>query len=115
MQQVSVSIVNFNNIETRLQRPANSSNLRSLQILNLLESQRPWHRVVGIIGNRTGEWGLKKIVEFAHSQNQKIAIRIGHAGRKASTVAPWPVAGAMATKDVNGWPDNVVAPFDVLV
>ena len=31
---------------------------------------------------------LKKIVEFAHSQGQKIAIQLGHAGRKASTVAP---------------------------
>lgn len=57
-----------------------------------------------------GEWGLKKIVEFAHSQGQKIAIQIGHAGRKASTVAPWLAASAVATKDVNGWPDDVVAP-----
>jgi 2,4-dienoyl-CoA reductase-like NADH-dependent reductase (Old Yellow Enzyme family) len=32
---------------------------------------------------------LKRIVDFAHSQNQKIAIQLGHAGRKASTVAPW--------------------------
>ena len=31
---------------------------------------------------------LKKIVEFAHSQGQKIGIQLGHAGRKASTVAP---------------------------
>jgi len=60
-----------------------------------------------------GEWGLKKIVEFAHSQGQKIAIQIAHAGRKASTVAPWLSHGAVATKDVNGWPDEVVAPSAV--
>jgi len=57
-----------------------------------------------------GEWGLKKICEFAHSQGQKIGIQIGHAGRKASTVAPWLSMGALATKDVNGWPDEVIAP-----
>ncbi len=53
---------------------------------------------------------LKSIVEFAHSQNQKIGIQIGHAGRKASTVAPWLSHGAVATKELNGWPDNVYAP-----
>ena len=56
---------------------------------------------------------LKKIVEFAHSQGQKIAIQIAHAGRKASTVAPWLSSGAVATKAVNGWPDRVYAPSAV--
>lgn len=56
---------------------------------------------------------LKQIVEFAHSQGQKIAIQIAHAGRKASTVAPWLSAGAVATKAVNGWPDEVYAPSAV--
>lgn len=53
---------------------------------------------------------MKKVVEFAHSQNQKIMIQLGHAGRKASTVAPWLSSGAVAGKDVNGWPDNVYGP-----
>jgi 2,4-dienoyl-CoA reductase-like NADH-dependent reductase (Old Yellow Enzyme family) len=57
-----------------------------------------------------GDWGLKKIVEFAHSQGQKIGIQIAHAGRKASTVAPWLSKGAVATEDVGGWPNNVKAP-----
>jgi 2,4-dienoyl-CoA reductase-like NADH-dependent reductase (Old Yellow Enzyme family) len=57
-----------------------------------------------------GEWGLKKIVEFAHSQGQKIGIQLAHAGRKASTVAPWLSFSALATEDVNGWPENVKAP-----
>ncbi|KUJ12348.1 FMN-linked oxidoreductase, partial [Mollisia scopiformis] len=58
-------------------------------------------------------FGLKTVVEFAHSQNQKIAIQLAHAGRKASTVAPWLSAGAVAGEDVNGWPKNVKAPSAV--
>lgn len=53
---------------------------------------------------------MKQIIEFAHSQGQKIGIQLGHAGRKASTVAPWLSSAAVATKDVNGWPDNVLGP-----
>ena len=53
---------------------------------------------------------LKRIVDFAHSQGQLMAIQLGHAGRKASTVAPWLSSGATATKEVGGWPDEVVAP-----
>ncbi|KAI1295197.1 hypothetical protein F5Y03DRAFT_372058 [Xylaria venustula] len=53
---------------------------------------------------------LKRITEFAHSQSQKIAIQLAHAGRKASTVAPWLSASAIAVKEVGGWPDDVVAP-----
>lgn len=53
---------------------------------------------------------LKQIVEFAHSQNQKIGIQIGHAGRKASTVAPWLSRGDTAEKEAGGWPDQVLAP-----
>ncbi|KAI1793241.1 FMN-linked oxidoreductase [Ganoderma leucocontextum] len=56
---------------------------------------------------------LKRIVEFAHSQNQKIAIQLAHAGRKASTVAPWLDMGALATEEVGGWPDAVVGPSTV--
>ncbi|CZR52306.1 related to flavin oxidoreductase [Phialocephala subalpina] len=57
-----------------------------------------------------GKYGLKDVVEFAHSQGQKIGIQLAHAGRKASTVAPWLSFGAIATEDVNGWPKNVKAP-----
>ena len=53
---------------------------------------------------------FRQIVEFAHSQNQKIGIQLAHAGRKASTVAPWLSMGDVATKELNGWPDNVKAP-----
>ncbi|KAH7197536.1 uncharacterized protein B0J16DRAFT_21466 [Fusarium flagelliforme] len=56
---------------------------------------------------------LKRITDFIHSQNTKAAIQLAHAGRKASTVAPWiggSVNKALATKDVGGWPDDIVAP-----
>lgn len=50
------------------------------------------------------------IITFAHSQNQKIGIQLCHAGRKASTVAPWLSFHATATEELDGWPDEVVAP-----
>ncbi|KAI1418903.1 hypothetical protein F5Y12DRAFT_371611 [Xylaria sp. FL1777] len=53
---------------------------------------------------------LRRITEFAHSQNQKIAIQLSHAGRKASTVAPWLAGNATAVKEVGGWPDDVWGP-----
>ena len=56
---------------------------------------------------------LKKIVEFAHSQNQKIGIQLAHAGRKASTIAPWLSGGTTATEEVGGWPTDVYAPSDI--
>ena len=53
---------------------------------------------------------LRKVVEFAHSQSQKIGIQLSHAARKASTVAPWLSKGAIAPKELNGWSDNVYGP-----
>lgn len=52
---------------------------------------------------------LKRIVEFAHSQNQVIGIQLAHAGRKASTIAPW-LGGGVANNDVGGWTEDCVAP-----
>lgn len=37
-------------------------------------------------------------------------IQLGHAGRKASTVAPWLAASGVATERNNGWPKNLKAP-----
>ncbi|KAF2452827.1 NADH-dependent flavin oxidoreductase [Lineolata rhizophorae] len=53
---------------------------------------------------------LREIVEFAHSQGKKIGIQLGHAGRKASTVAPWLNAGTAAPAEFGGWPDDVMGP-----
>ncbi|KAI0139183.1 NADPH dehydrogenase [Xylariaceae sp. FL1272] len=50
---------------------------------------------------------LKRIVDFSHSQGQKIGIQLAHAGRKASTVAPWlrPTGSQVAPLEHGGWPD----------
>ncbi|KAH9834734.1 uncharacterized protein C8Q71DRAFT_710940 [Rhodofomes roseus] len=53
---------------------------------------------------------LRELVEYAHSQNQKIGIQINHAGRKGSTVALWLARHAISTEAVGGWPDKLLAP-----
>ena len=59
---------------------------------------------------------LRRIVDLIHSQGTKAAIQIGHAGRKASTVAPW-IGGTikrnLADESVGGWPNDVVGPSAV--
>ncbi|CAF3358598.1 unnamed protein product, partial [Rotaria sp. Silwood2] len=53
---------------------------------------------------------------FIHSQNCAAGIQLAHAGRKASTKAPFHQTPgdrsqpAYATKEEGGWPDEVVAP-----
>ncbi|PYI09779.1 FMN-linked oxidoreductase [Aspergillus sclerotiicarbonarius CBS 121057] len=56
---------------------------------------------------------MRQVVEFAHSQNQKIGVQLAHAGRKASTVAPWISGTATATEELYGWPDRVIGPSDI--
>jgi 2,4-dienoyl-CoA reductase-like NADH-dependent reductase (Old Yellow Enzyme family) len=58
---------------------------------------------------------LKRVADFAHSQGAKIGLQLAHAGRKASTVAPWLAAeqgvrSLRADDSVGGWPSNVVGP-----
>ncbi|KAJ2898818.1 NADH-dependent flavin oxidoreductase-like protein [Zalerion maritima] len=70
---------------------------------------------------------IKRIADLFHSQGQLVGIQLAHAGRKASTVTPWAVmpqlpgswdnsnptilrGSAVAPKEDDGWPDNVVAP-----
>lgn len=55
----------------------------------------------------------RRIVQFAHSQNQKIGIQLGHAGRKGSTAAPWLHGGYGVNVVEGGWPDNVHGPSDL--
>ncbi|KAI0055862.1 FMN-linked oxidoreductase [Artomyces pyxidatus] len=65
---------------------------------------------------------LKRIVEFAHAQGAKIGVQIAHAGRKASTFAPWVYSDAARTQraptwtaqeNENGWPNEVYAPSSI--
>ncbi|KAL4907450.1 hypothetical protein BDW74DRAFT_124459 [Aspergillus multicolor] len=59
--------------------------------------------------------GLKRVVDFVHSQGGKLGVQLHHAGRKASTVAP-PMAfskgvrSLKADEGVFGWPKDVVGP-----
>jgi len=59
--------------------------------------------------------GLQRLVDFVHSQGAKIAIQLAHAGRKASTMAPWVAKqqgkrSLRADESAGGWPSNVVGP-----
>ncbi|KAF8313801.1 FMN-linked oxidoreductase [Clavulina sp. PMI_390] len=67
---------------------------------------------------------LRRIVDFVHSQGTKIGIQLTHAGRKASMRAPWsqadikgnskgPGGSGVATVEVGGWPDDVLAPSEI--
>jgi 2,4-dienoyl-CoA reductase-like NADH-dependent reductase (Old Yellow Enzyme family) len=65
---------------------------------------------------------LRRIVDFAHTQTAKVGIQLLHAGRKASTLAPWVKSSADRTHSANtstafanegGWPDNVYGPVTV--
>jgi 2,4-dienoyl-CoA reductase-like NADH-dependent reductase (Old Yellow Enzyme family) len=55
---------------------------------------------------------LKRIVSFVHAQGTKIGVQLAHAGRKASTHAPWVQrrvgkgAPFMANEEENGWPEE---------
>ncbi|TQN66473.1 NADPH dehydrogenase afvA [Colletotrichum shisoi] len=73
----------------------------------------------------------KEVIDFIHSQGGHIGIQIGHAGRKASTVAPWIDRKAVAGEKVRnnnssnsnnsnnsnnigrGWSDKVYGPSAV--
>lgn len=55
----------------------------------------------------------KRIVDFAHSQGQKIIIQMGHAGWKAGAVAPWLARGSMAISKNGGWPSQLQGPSAV--
>ncbi|PTB69808.1 FMN-linked oxidoreductase [Trichoderma citrinoviride] len=59
---------------------------------------------------------LRRITDFIHSQGVKAGIQIAHAGRKASTLAPWiggTVTKTLADESVGGWPEDVVAPSPI--
>ncbi|KAB8076065.1 hypothetical protein BDV29DRAFT_94981 [Aspergillus leporis] len=56
---------------------------------------------------------MKRVIDFVHSQGQKIGVQIAHAGRKASTVPPWMSTAVTASKETGGWPENVKGPSDI--
>ncbi|KAF6806732.1 nadh-dependent flavin [Colletotrichum sojae] len=52
----------------------------------------------------------REVIDFVHSQGGFIGAQIGHAGRKASTVAPWINRKAVASEKARGWPDAIYGP-----
>lgn len=59
---------------------------------------------------------LRRIVDFIHSQGQKVAIQLFHSGRKASVKVPWTSPGGgfqPASPGDGGWPDDVWAPSSI--
>ncbi|KAI8981391.1 FMN-linked oxidoreductase [Trametes punicea] len=65
---------------------------------------------------------LKRIVNFAHAHGTLIGVQLAHAGRKASTYAPWVhsdmartrrAPSYVAGKDEGGWPDEVYGPSEI--
>ncbi|KAI0290865.1 hypothetical protein BC826DRAFT_1187104 [Russula brevipes] len=70
---------------------------------------------IGRAGTDSQTSPLKRIVDFAHTQAAKVGIQLAHAGRKASTLAPWVETSADRTRradtstafaNENGWPEN---------
>jgi len=65
---------------------------------------------------------LRRVSDFIKSQGAQSGLQLAHAGRKASTCAPW-IAGEQKTQggkrkvsvradvDADGWPTNVVGPM----
>ena len=66
---------------------------------------------------------MKQIVDFVHAQGTMIGIQLAHAGRKASTQAPWVHSSVVpnrptldtwvAPAEAGGWPDSVFGPSTV--
>lgn len=54
---------------------------------------------------------LGRIARFLHSQGAVAGIQLAHAGRKASTAAPWAGGATLKTGAEGGWP--VVAPSPI--
>lgn len=59
--------------------------------------------------------GVKAVADFVHAQGALCGLQLAHAGRKASTVAPFIASrfkkpSVRADVSVGGWPDDVVAP-----
>ncbi|KAG9074385.1 hypothetical protein FRC06_010729, partial [Ceratobasidium sp. 370] len=67
---------------------------------------------------------MKRIVDFIHGQGAVVGIQLAHAGRKASTLAPWVESrrkkaggvgseSAIAREEEGGWEKDVVGPSEI--
>ncbi|EIW54780.1 FMN-linked oxidoreductase [Trametes versicolor FP-101664 SS1] len=53
---------------------------------------------------------LRALVEFAHSQGQKIGVQLAHGGRKGSLAPPWQASYVPIPNALGGFQDDLVAP-----
>ena len=53
---------------------------------------------------------LRALVEFAHSQGQKIGIQLAHSGRKGSLAPVWLAGRGVVPKAAGGYAEDLVAP-----
>lgn len=53
---------------------------------------------------------LRQVVEFAHSQGQKIGIQLAHAGRKGCQSVLWLGGDELLPEELGGWPNDLWAP-----
>lgn len=73
--------------------------------------------------NDSGLWqdsqidAIRRVADHVHAAGGKLGIQLAHAGRKASTVAPWlgreRGKSIVAGEDVYGWPNGVVGPSPI--
>ena len=56
--------------------------------------------------------GLRRIVDFLHSQGARAGVQLAHAGRKASMARPWDQEQRVLAPEEGGW-RNVMAPSAV--
>ncbi|KAI0331807.1 FMN-linked oxidoreductase [Cubamyces sp. BRFM 1775] len=56
---------------------------------------------------------LRALVDFAHSQGQKIGVQLSHAGRKGSVAPMWVAGHAVVPASLGGAPEAMVAPSPV--
>ncbi|KAG6908056.1 hypothetical protein DXG01_006362 [Tephrocybe rancida] len=56
---------------------------------------------------------LAKIFASAHSQGQKMGIRLAYAGRKASGMAPWVKGDIVSSEEAGGWPNDIWGPSPI--
>lgn len=73
--------------------------------------------------NDSGLWNdeqqaaIRRLADHVHGAGGKLGIQLAHAGRKASTAAPWlgreRGKSIIAGEDVDGWPNDVVGPSPI--
>ncbi len=77
--------------------------LLTIEATAVLPEGRITHADVGLWNDET-EAAMRRVLEGVHKCfDIPIAIQLSHAGRKASTQAPWDGGGPIAPREAHGW------------